>query len=166
MNRRSSSAIVLFLLTLLLQGRGAQVLAAAPATDALVAETAGPSDFALVEQKTAAPIFLDNADYPGVLRAAADLQADIERVAAVKPELTTSNAPSGNNAIIAGTLGHSPLIDGLVKSGKIKPDAIAGKWESFLIATVANPLPNVEQALVIVGSDRRGTIYGLYEISR
>ena len=59
----------------------------------------------------------------------------------------------------------APLIDGLVKAGKIKTDTIAGKWESFIIATVAQPLPGVDQALVIAGSDKRGTIYGIYEIS-
>jgi hypothetical protein len=167
MNRRSSSATVLLLLTLLLKDRGAPALAAAPlAADTIVTETAGPGDFPLVRERTAAPIFLADADYSGVLRAATDLQADIERVSTVKPELITARSPSGKSAVLAGTLGHSPLIDGLVKSGRIRVDAIAGKWESFVITTVANPLPNVEQALVIVGSDRRGTIYGLYEISR
>ena len=37
---------------------------------------------------------------------------------------------------------------------------VSGKWESFLIKTVDNPLPGVEQALVIAGSDKRGTILG------
>jgi hypothetical protein len=166
MNPRSAPAIVLFLLSLLVRIRAAPALADSPPGDIIVTETVGSGDFPLVHEKTAAPIFLDNADYPGALRAAADLQADIERVTEVKPELTSAGAPAGKTAVLAGTLGHNPLIDGLVKSGKIKTDAIAGKWESFLITTVANPLPNVEQALIIVGSDRRGTIYGLYEISR
>ena len=51
------------------------------------------------------------------------------------------------------------------KPGKLNADAISGKWESFIITTVANPLPGVDQALVIAGSDKRGTIYGIYEIS-
>ena len=72
---------------------------------------------------------------------------------------------AGKFAVIIGTLGKSPLIDGLVKSGKLNADAISGKWESFIITTVANPLPGVDQALVIAGSDKRGTIYGIYEIS-
>ena len=53
----------------------------------------------------------------------------------------------------------------MVKSGKLNADAISGKWESFIITTIANPLPGVDQALVIAGSDKRGTIYGIYEIS-
>ncbi len=131
----------------------------------IVSESAGPGDFPLVRDKQAAPLFLDSADYAGVLRAASDLQADIERVGQIKPALVTQSAPAGNAVVIAGTLGKSPLIDGLVKAGKLNTVAISGKWESFIITTIANPLPGVDQALVVAGSDKRGTIYGIYEIS-
>ena len=131
----------------------------------LVSQNASTSSVPLVRNGHAAPIFLDQADYPGVLRAASDLQSDLERVTGTKPVLTTGRPPSGAVAVIAGTLGKSSLIDRLAKSGKIKVETISGKWESFVITTVKNPLPGVDQALVIAGSDKRGTIYGLYEIS-
>ncbi len=131
----------------------------------LVSDQAVSGSFPLLAAKQPAPIFLDPADWPGVLRAGADLQADVERVTGIKPALTTNGAPAGKFAVIIGTLGKSPLIDGLVKSGKLNADAVSGKWESFIITTVANPLPGVDQALVIAGSDKRGTIYGIYEIS-
>lgn len=121
--------------------------------------------FPLVHQGVAAPIFVDEADYEGVRVAAAHVQADIAGVTGKRPELTFGRPAAAKVAVIAGTLGKSVLIDGLVQSGTIRVDAIAGKWESFQIATVAKPMPGVEQALVIVGSDRRGTIYGLYELS-
>jgi len=132
----------------------------------IVSEMADPGSFALEANKQAAPIFLDSADWAGVLRAGADLQGDVERVTGIKPVLTSNGAPTGKSVVIIGTLGKSPLIDGLVKSGKLKTDDISGKWESFIITTVANPLPDVDQALVIAGSDKRGTIYGIYEISQ
>ncbi len=131
----------------------------------LVSDQAVSGSFPLLAAKRPAPIYLDAADWPGVLRAGADLQADVERVTGIKPALVTNGAPAGKPAVIIGTLGKSPLIDGLVKSGKLNADAISGKWESFIITTVANPLPGVDQALVIAGSDKRGTIYGIYEIS-
>jgi hypothetical protein len=121
--------------------------------------------FALVSQGRAAPFYLDAADHAGVLRAAADLQADIERVTGVKPVRTTTGQPRGDFAVIAGTVGRSPLIDRLAKEGKIDVSAITGQWESFVIATVAEPLPGLKSALVIAGSDKRGSIFGLYEIS-
>lgn len=120
--------------------------------------------FALVRSGKAAPLFVDDNDHKGVIRAAGDLQADINRVTGAEPVLSTA-APSGGAVVIVGTIGKSALIDSLLKSGKIKADAVVGKWESFLIATVANPFPGVKQALVIAGSDKRGTIYGVYELS-
>jgi hypothetical protein len=75
-------------------------------------------------------------------------------------------ATASPQAIIIGTLGQSPMIDAMVKKGTIKAQALAGKWESFLILTVEHPLPGVHHALVVVGSDRRGTAYGAYEVSR
>jgi hypothetical protein len=131
----------------------------------IVAHTAERGAFPLVRDRNAARLFVDGADFPGVRRAAGDLQSDIERVSGVKPELVTDRVPSGGLAVIVGAVGKSSLIDALAKAGKIDVQSISGKWESFLIATIANPLPGVEQALVIAGSDRRGTIYGIYEIS-
>ncbi|KAJ3557121.1 hypothetical protein NPX13_g9993 [Xylaria arbuscula] len=70
-----------------------------------------------------------------------------------------------DTVIIAGTLGRSPIIDELVKDGKLNATGIQGKWESFVTQVVANPIPGCLQAVVIAGSDSRGTIYGLYDIS-
>ncbi|KKA28239.1 hypothetical protein TD95_002433 [Thielaviopsis punctulata] len=67
--------------------------------------------------------------------------------------------------IIAGTLGRSPTIDALVSSGKLNVSAIANEWESFVSAVISNPVDGVSRALVIAGSDARGTIYGIYDVS-
>ncbi len=141
---------------------------AAPASRLLpfgsfVTEKADKGSFALVRNHAAATLVVDTADHKGVVRAAGDLQADVERVTGVKPQI--ANTPTGANVVLIGTVGKSAVIDGLVKAGKLNVDAIKGKWESFLIATVADPLPGVKQALVIAGSDKRGTIYGIYEVS-
>jgi Glycosyl hydrolase family 115 len=67
--------------------------------------------------------------------------------------------------IIAGTVGHSQVIDDLISAGKINVTAVQGQWESFVSQLISNPIPGCSQALVIAGSDPRGTIYGLYDIS-
>ena len=131
----------------------------------LVSESAEPGSFPLVSSQQTAPISLAASDWPGVLRAGTDLAADVERVTGLKPALTTNDPPKGKRTVIIGTLGKSTWIDGLVKTGKLNTDAIAGQWESFLITTITNPLPGIDQALVVAGSDKRGTIYGAYEIS-
>jgi len=131
----------------------------------IVMEEPIPGAFPLVRNQAAAPVLVSPDDYPGVRRAAADLQADMERVSGARPTLIDDEKHCARFTVILGTIGKSPAIDRLVRSGKLDVRSIAGKWESFLIQTVAHPMPNVEQALVIAGSDKRGTIYGIYEIS-
>ncbi|KAM0544395.1 hypothetical protein ACHAPJ_011858 [Fusarium lateritium] len=76
-----------------------------------------------------------------------------------------SDSDATNTVIIAGTVGHSDLIDKLVDDGAIDISKINGKWESFVSQLVKNPINGTSQALVIAGSDPRGTIYGIYDIS-
>jgi hypothetical protein len=125
-----------------------------------VAATRTPGAFPLVDAKTAAAIYVDPADWPGVIRAASDLRADVARVTGLTP--TSALAPA---AVIAGTLGKSPIIDRLVRDHKLDVTKIAGKWESFLIQVVPRPAPGVASALIIAGSDKRGAIFGIYDVS-
>lgn len=120
----------------------------------------------LAAARKAAPLYLDSADHAGVLRAARDLQADVRRVTGIAPALRTSAVPAGHDVIIVGTIGRSAQIDQLVASGKLDVAGIRGKWEAWQVQTLVRPLPGVERALVIAGSDKRGTIYGIYELSR
>ena len=121
--------------------------------------------FGLVEGGTAAGIIVDTNDFAGVVRAAQGLQHDIERVTGRKPSLDYRQNTALTSAVLVGTIGKSALIDRLIRERKIEAGAIRGKWESFLIQAVRKPLPGLESALVIAGSDKRGTIYGLYDVS-
>ena len=67
--------------------------------------------------------------------------------------------------IIAGVVGQSALIDQLVRARKIDVKDLAGQWEAFKQIVVEKPFKNVPRALVIVGSDRRGAVFGLYDLS-
>ncbi|WP_103962127.1 glycosyl hydrolase 115 family protein [Nonomuraea solani] len=81
------------------------------------------------------------------------------------PALLTE-AAGQNSAIIVGQVGQSRLIDRIVAAGKFdEATGIKGRWEAYATKVVKNPLPGVGSALVIAGSDARGTIYGLYSIS-
>ncbi|KAI1105587.1 glycoside hydrolase family 115 protein [Jackrogersella minutella] len=70
-----------------------------------------------------------------------------------------------DTVIIVGTLGHSMVIDDLVTTGKLNAADIEGKWESFTTRIVQDPVPGCSKAIVIAGSDARGTIFGIYDIS-
>ncbi len=123
-------------------------------------------DFKLVSNRQTADILVSPDDYTVVRIAAGDFASDVERVTGIKPTIVNETHGASSNIVIIGTLGKGPVVDSLAKSGRLDVSRIRGKWESFLIATVKNPLPNVESALVVVGSDRRGTAYGVYEMSQ
>jgi hypothetical protein len=125
-----------------------------------------PGSFPLVAKGKAAPIVVSGSDHPGVVRVVGDLQADIERVTGVRPALARDSAPRGSEPVLVGTIGNSPLIDGLVAAGKLDVTGIAGKWETSLQQVVRDPLPGVRRAFVIAGSDQRGTIFGAYDVSK
>ncbi len=121
--------------------------------------------FALVNNGNAAGIQVDELDWPGVIRAAKDLQTDIARVSGITPRIVETVPAPGPNVLIIGTFGRSRLLEQLIREKKIEAASIAGKWEATLIQVVKQPFPGIESALVIAGSDKRGTIYGIYSLS-
>lgn len=71
----------------------------------------------------------------------------------------------GTHAIIVGTIGESPLIDDIIKAKKIDVSKIKGQWEAYKTVVVDKPGKGIDKALLIIGSDKRGSIYGIYDIS-
>lgn len=122
-----------------------------------VLHESAPGAFRLAAGGTAASILVSGEDWQGVVRAAGDLGQDIGRVTGTAAQVVKADTPR-QGSIIVGTIGKSPLIDGLVKAGKLDVDGVRGQWESFVIETV-------DGSLVVAGSDKRGTIYGIYDIS-
>ena len=121
--------------------------------------------FTIVDANKTATIYVDAKDWPGVLRAANDLSNDIKDVTGRTPTVISGGKLTGRNVIIIGTVGRSEVIDRLVASRKIDVSGIKGKWESYFTQVVRKPLPGIDSALVICGSDKRGTIYGIYDLS-
>lgn len=122
--------------------------------------------FKLFENETAADLYVSDADYSQVARAMGDLQADVMRVTEVTPVIKNDPAELSQYSIIVGSIEQSPIINQLMEQGKLdEAKDIAGKFESFVIKTVDNPVAGVKKALVIAGSDKRGTIYGIYDLS-
>ena len=101
-------------------------------------------------------IYQDANDCKGVSYAVQALVKDIQNVCGSKAVVST-DATRPN--IVIGTLGHSAAIDQLAKKKLINVNLLKGKREKFIITIVNNQL-------VIAGSDRRGTIYGIYELSQ
>ena len=107
-----------------------------------------------------APVVVSRDDHPGVVRVAGDLRDDIERVTGVRP-----GDALAREVVLVGTIGRSPLIDGLIASGKLDVTGVRGRWETSLQTVVERPMAGVDRAFVVAGSDPRGTIFGAYDVS-
>ncbi|HEY1661792.1 MAG TPA: glycosyl hydrolase 115 family protein [Verrucomicrobiae bacterium] len=156
--RKSSAIFAIVLACLVLASRDSFALGQIQ----YVETSASDNAFSIVQNKTVASLWVDTNDFAGVLIAAGNLQTDISRVSGV---MIPDAHRTGGEPIIIGTIGKSALIDQLIQSGKIDVSEISNKWESFFLQTVSNPFPGTKSALVICGSDKRGTIYGIYDLS-
>ncbi len=117
--------------------------------------------FAVATKGKALNILFDMNDDEGVAMAANNLCADFKAVSGNKSKIVYS--PEAQ-CIIVGTL-NSKFISQIVKSGKINEKNLKGKREKYLLQVIDKPIPGVSKALVIAGSDKRGAIYGIYELS-
>jgi hypothetical protein len=119
----------------------------------IVADKSSNETFSLKE----AVICVDPNDFPLVQQAALLLQQDLETVTGIKPAIQAT-VPN-KAAIIIGSLEKSALIRSAEKTKQINTTSLKNKWEAFLLRSVANHL-------IITGSDRRGTAYGVFELSK
>jgi len=133
--------------------------AARAAEPAAITATATPGAFPLIRAGQPARIEADVTDFPGVLRAVKDLRADLAKLSGV--QAPGKEAP----VIIIGAIGKSAAIDALIASGKLDVSKVTGQWDGFVQQVVDDPRPGLKQALVIAGADKRGAIYGAYDLS-
>jgi hypothetical protein len=119
----------------------------------------------LVGQQRAASLYTDRQDFEVVRKTARLFSDDVQRVTGKSIAVSEVQKQLTPYCLIAGTLGHNSLIDRLVAEKKLDVSNLRGKWESYHIALLTHAIPNVERALIIVGSDRRGTAYGLLSLS-
>ncbi|MCX2679825.1 glycosyl hydrolase 115 family protein [Galbibacter sp. EGI 63066] len=124
------------------------------------------NDFPLVTASETTAIFIDGSDAEVVGIASKALAKDIELITGKKPAVNQQNKKGERTSLIIGTLGQSKWIDRMVASGKIDVTDIKGNWENFKLITVDKPIRGVKKALVIVGSDRRGTAFGVFHLSK
>lgn len=114
------------------------------------------------------PIFVESEAWEGVKRVAETLAGDFERVSGSRPECIIGNwskVSGRRQAILCATAGKSQLLEQLEAAGRIDLDAVRGRREVFMIRLIEEPFGDISQALVICGSDKRGTIYGMFTLS-
>jgi hypothetical protein len=90
--------------------------------------------------------------------------ADPSKVPALLSEVDSED--DVDTAVIVGVVGQSELVDGIIGSGRFDEAAqLSGEWEAYAIKAVDAPVAGIDRALVVAGSDARGTVYGIYSIS-
>ena len=118
--------------------------------------------FRIASKGITAGIIVDENDWKGVIRAAHDLGDDVRKVTGFSSQvsLRSSDSPwmKQPKSIIVGTIGKSRIIDSIIRQKKLDVRKVKGQWESYIIDIV-------DGNLVIAGSDKRGTIYGIYDMS-
>lgn len=144
------------------------LLPASPAwaADTFVVFKSDNAKFGLVTPHCKAfSVLCDKEEHKGVLTAVKNLQTDFQKVIAVRPDMVYSTDETVR--VIVGSYDKSSFIRQLLKAGKLENDLLKDKNEKFIITTLHNPLKGLEgDVLLIAGSDKRGTIYGVYELSR
>ena len=120
-------------------------------------------DFTIVGNDKLCSVNIDKNDYKVVEVAAKIFIKDVKSITGKQLKISDDLS---STMIIAGTLGNNKLVNSLIKQKRIDVFAIQDSWETYSFHVVENPFDGVDKALVIVGSDRRGTAYGILELSR
>ncbi|WP_247979522.1 glycosyl hydrolase 115 family protein [Maribellus sp. YY47] len=140
-------------------------LASAQYADKCVSDEKAAGSFPVFENGKTVPVVLDQNEFPGVAMVADWFAGDVERVTGQVPEIFHSELPDSKEVILVGTIGKNKWIDQLIKENKIDISDIQGQWERSLTQVVDQPFPGVDKALVLAGSDKRGTIYAMLNLS-
>ena len=141
------------------------VMMAPAAAPAEISGEQGADGFPLFAQGKATVILVDPHDDAGILRAARNLQADLEKRGPARPEIGTAIPKHATNLIVIGSLEKSRWIKDLLDRGALSDAGLTGGWEAFSQEVVGQPFEGVERALVIAGADKRGTIFGVYDLA-
>ena len=134
-------------------------------TTLLFSNGAVAADFPLVSKTAKACIVYDGKGPKLDSIAAYLLRQDIKQVTGQTPDVYTDVSKAKGNAIIIGNIG-SALVRGILGSKNNLYANLNGKWERYGLQTTVNPNTTIKQALVIAGSDARGTAYGVFSISK
>ena len=133
------------------------------ATDTFVSFTPSSNYFPLITNGIPCPIKIDLNEDEGVKIAVDNLQKDIFNICGTKPEIITNS--SKKRCILIGTY-NTPLIQQLINTQKLQKEELNHKNEKYILQVITTPCEGIDEALIIAGSDKRGTIYGIYELSK
>ena len=122
------------------------------------------ADFILLSKTTKVSIVYAKNDYTLDSISANLLAQDIQRVSGYLPVVTDDISKVKGSVIIIGSL-KAKMIQELLGVKSKEYQNLNGKWESYCIKSIDKPFKNITNALLVAGSDKRGTAYGVFRIS-
>lgn len=123
--------------------------------------------FMIAGQNKKAVFYLEEEAFSGVRKIAEKVAQDCKLVTGWDYEIKTGipGADEERDCIIAGTVGNSAYLEELARQGRIDLSNVRGKREVYSFNILEKQSDETHQTLVIAGSDKRGTIYGLFHLS-
>lgn len=125
--------------------------------------------FYVVREQSTAEFFVEAESFAGVKMIAETVAEDVLAVCGNRPEIRESiSGCAADRVVLMATVGRSPLLERLERDGKVSLKELRGKREVYLMQLVKEPFaeyPGLKELLVIAGSDKRGTIYGMFGLS-
>ena len=135
-------------------------------TPATVCSEPSSGAFPLIHKGRPVPVVVDKQADPAVLRVAESFARDLQRVSGGKTAVIKSPKKLKKTAVVIGVLGNNPFIEQWVNQGKLDVIGLAGTWEGFQVSVIDKPWKGMDKALIIVGADRRGAVFGTYDLSQ
>ena len=136
------------------------------AQDIIISEKRESGFFPIVSDSGPTSIYVDKKDHWLMHKAAELLQKDMQMLTGRKMEIISTLPVSADNIIIMGSLDSSVTIKQLAAEKKIQIQNLTGQWEKFQLQTINHPAKGIKNALIILGSDKRGTAYAVFELSK
>lgn len=120
---------------------------------------------ALVRAGQPVQVYVDPGADPALQHAGNSFAADLARVSGRPAARPGRIEDARGEVVVIAQLGHSPVLDRLLAQRRVQVDDLRQQWEAYRQVVVDQPWPGVARALVIVGADRRGAVYGTYDLS-
>ena len=123
--------------------------------------------FPLFTPQASTPVVIDTADAEVVTIAAQSFSEDVKRLSGTAPDVRSTLPEQADEVILAGSVEQSGLVRQLLQQNAFDASHVdSGQWESFVFTVVEEPIEGIDRALVVAGSDPRGTAFGLFELSK
>ncbi len=121
----------------------------------------------LVYDGQAVSLLVEDSAFEGVKRIAGKVAEDIRKVTGHKPQILNGGQSTADNTpvILCATAGKSPMLEKLEQEGLVDLSQVRGKREVYLIQKIRGSQLCRQELLLICGSDKRGTIYGMFALS-